>query len=156
MEARSIAEQKDDSKEALSDLVLVSCVSKKRASPVPARDLYVSDLFRKARAYVEQLGRPWFVLSAKYGLVHPDEVIEPYDVTLNNMGTAKRRCWAHGVLTNLTPHLERVDSITFLAGQRYREFLEQPLRARGLIVNVPMRWLKIGEQLRWLNLRLDG
>ena len=35
--------------------------------------------FYKARTYVERTGRPWFVLSAKYGLVHPDEVIAPYD-----------------------------------------------------------------------------
>lgn len=137
-------------------MVLVSCVAGKKFSPAPAGDLYVSKLFSKVRAYVEQLDHPWFVLSAKYGLVHPDEVIEPYDCTLNTMRTADRRKWAFEVLSQLIPRLGVVESVTFFAGQRYREFLEQPLRTRGLNVEVPMRGLKIGEQLRWLNQRLDG
>lgn len=128
----------------------------KKSSPAAAKDLYVSSLFCKVRAYVEHMGQPWFILSARYGLVHPDKVIEPYDCTLNGMRTAGRRNWASEVLSQLTPRLEAVASVTFFAGQRYREFLEQPLRTRGLIVNVPMRGLKIGEQLRWLNQRLDG
>ena len=92
------------------DVYLVSCVSQKRATPSPAKDLYTSPLFRKARAYVERTGGPWFVLSAKYGLVHPDEVIEPYDLTLNTMGVADRRRWAGMVLTQLEPHLDGVGS----------------------------------------------
>ena len=112
--------------------------------------------FCKVRAYVELLGQPWFILSAQYGLVHPDSVIEPYDCTLNGMQAASRRRWAAEVLSQLAPRLEAVASVTFFAGERYREFLEQPIRNRGLIVNVPMRGLKIGEQLRWLNQRLDG
>ena len=145
-----------DSQEALPGLVLVSCVAGKKASPAPAKELYVSALFCKIRAYVEHIGQPWFILSAQYGLVHPDTVIEPYDCTLNGMRTAGRRKWASEVLAQLTPRLGTADSVTFFAGQRYREFLEQPLRTRGLIVDVPMHGLRIGEQLRWLNQRLDG
>ncbi len=132
-------------------IYLVSCVSKKRATPSPAKDLYTSPLFRKARAYVERTGGPWFVLSAKYGLVHPNEVIEPYDLTLNTMGRSDRRRWAGRVLTQLESHLDSVGAVTFMAGQRYREFLEPSLRGRGLAVSVPMEGLKIGEQLSWLS-----
>ena len=133
---------------------LVSCVSQKRVTPSPAKDLYTSPLFRKARAYVERTGDLWFVLSAQYGLVHPDEVIEPYDLTLNTMEVSGRRRWAGRVLTQLEPHLDGVGTVTFMAGQRYREFLELPLRSRGLIVSVPMEGLKIGEQLSWLSREL--
>ena len=136
------------------DVYLVSCVSQKRATPSPAKDLYTSPLFRKARAYVERTGGPWFVLSAKYGLVHPDEVIEPYDLTLNTMGVADRRRWASKVLNQLEPHLEGIEAVIFLAGHRYREFLEPSLQGRGLAVSVPMEGLKIGEQLSWLRREL--
>ena len=135
---------------------LVSCVSKKLPHPAPARDLYTSPLFCKARSYVERTGCPWFVLSAKYGLVDPDEVIAPYDLTLNTMRVADRREWASGVLAQLAPHLKNVGAVTFLAGQRYLQFLEAPLRSRGLDVSVPMEGLKIGEQLGWLNRELHG
>jgi len=37
-------------------LFLVACVSKKRRKLLPAEDLYCSDWFLKARAYVEKRG----------------------------------------------------------------------------------------------------
>lgn len=58
-----------------------------------AKDLYISDWFVKARAYVEQAGDEWFILSAEYGLVSPETVIAPYERTLNTMGIAERRAW---------------------------------------------------------------
>ncbi len=99
---------------------------------------------------MDRTSQPWFVLSAKYGLVHPDEMIAPYDLTLNTMPMADRRQWASSVLTQLEPHLNGIGTVTFLAGQRYREFLEPSLRSRGLGVSIPMEGLRIGEQLRWL------
>ena len=53
-------------------ICLVACVKGKRGAPAPAKDLYRSPWFRKARRYVEQSGAPWFILSDKHGLVHPD------------------------------------------------------------------------------------
>ena len=135
---------------------LLSCVGRKLAFPAPARDLYISPWFCKARSYADSTGQLWFVLSAKHGLVHPDEVISPYDLTLKTMPVADRRQWASTVLTQLGPYLYGVRSVVFLAGQGYREFLEPPLRSRGLLVSVPMEGLRIGEQLRWLTKMLHG
>jgi hypothetical protein len=55
-----------------SAVYLVSCVSEKRTNAAPAKDLYHSDWFVKARAFVEAKGGRWFNLSAEYGLVSPD------------------------------------------------------------------------------------
>ena len=131
-------------------ICLLSCVGQKRPAPAPARDLYTSPWFCKARTYADRTSQPWFVLSAKYGLVHPDEMIAPYDLTLNTMPVADRRRWARGVLTQLEPYLDGIGSVMFLAGRRYREYLEPSLRSRGLVVSIPMEGLGIGEQLRWL------
>ena len=135
---------------------LVSCVGQKLHVPAPAKDLYTSTWFIKARGYADRTGQPWFVLSAKYGLVHPDDVIAPYDLTLNNMPTGDRRRWAVRVFGQLEPHLDAVENVTFLAGLRYREFLEPSLMSRGLNVSVPMKGLRIGEQLGWLTRQLDA
>lgn len=137
-------------------LYLVSCVSRKMPVPAPAKDLYTSQLFRKARIYVENLGQPWLILSAKYGLVSPEQVITPYDLTLNTMGTSERRRWAEGVLSQLQPRLAGVEEVVFLAGQRYREFLQPALIQRGIRISVPMSGLKIGEQLSWLGAQVNG
>ena len=71
-------------------IYLVSCVSRKRATPHRAKDLYISDWFLKARAYVEDTHSPWFILSAEYGLVPPDKVLAPYERTLNKMGVGSQ------------------------------------------------------------------
>lgn len=129
----------------------MSCVAKKRTYAAPARDLYTSALFQKARAYAERTADAWFVLSAKYGLVNPDTVIEPYDVTLNEMDVGERRVWVARVQQQLELVTRTGDAIVMLAGARYREGLTAALQRRGVRVEVPMQGLKIGEQLQWLS-----
>ena len=66
-------------------IVLISCVKKKASQPRPARELYISDLFRKSLKYAQSLSPDAiYILSAKYGLLSLDTVIEPYDVTLKS------------------------------------------------------------------------
>ncbi len=133
-----------------TELYLVSCVKTKGPGPAPAKDLYASVWFRKARAYVEKKAGPWRILSAQYGLVHPERVIRPYEQTLKTMPVADRRAWAETVLAELGPSLAGVDTVVFLAGQVYREFLLPALLDRGLTVCVPMAGLSQGRQLSWL------
>ena len=132
-------------------LCLVSCVSVKQPSAAPAKDLYTSAWFQKARACVETLGRPWYILSAKHGLLDPASTIDPYDETLKTMPIARRRHWARGVITDLAPHIASIGSVTLFAGTAYREFLEPELRERGIKVHVPMQGMPIGKQLSWLS-----
>lgn len=135
-------------------IALVSCASKKHTSPMLARDLYTSTMFRKASAYAQRTAGDWYILSAKHGLLSPDQVIAPYDVTLNRMPVAERRAWANQVLRSLKKVLRRRDSVVILAGQRYREFLVDPIRKMGCTVEIPMEGLRQGEQLVWLKDRV--
>ena len=132
-------------------ICLVSCVSQKKPHPAPAQDLYTSPLFRKARAYVVKSGSPWFILSAQHGLVHPDEIVDPYDKTLNDMGAAERRVWAQKVQSQMDLALPAADEAIIFAGARYREHLEPWLRRQYASVRVPMQGLQIGKQLQWLS-----
>jgi len=136
--------------EKVETVCLVSCVGSKRAEPAPARDLYQSDWFIKARRYVEAMGCPWFILSAKHGLISPDEVIPPYEQTLNTMGVSERRDWARMVQNQMDEQMPNASHIVILAGKRYREFLKDYLRRRADTVDVPMEHLGIGQQKSWL------
>ena len=131
-------------------IFLVSCVAEKHDRPMAARDLYCSDLFEKARNFVERQGGRWFILSAKYGLVPPEEVIEPYNETLKDKTADERHRWANEVVQELKPHCPRGTTVVFLAGERYREFLVSALREFGTSIEIPMEGLRIGEQLSWL------
>jgi hypothetical protein len=130
-------------------LALISCVSRKRTSLCAARDLYTSDWFKKARAYVEARQYPWQILSARHCLLDPDKVIGPYEQTLNTMGIAARRAWAERVLAALVPRLANVDRIVILAGDRYRAFLVPRIQEMGIEVEIPLLGLGIGQQLKW-------
>lgn len=129
---------------------LVSCVSRKRELACAARDLYVSDWFRKARRFAEASGCPWYILSAKHGLVAPAQVIAPYEQTLTTTRAADRRAWGERVAAQLAEAVPDLSRVVFLAGERYREFLAPHLAGRGVEVSVPMEGLWIGKQLQWL------
>lgn len=132
-------------------LVLVSCVKSKATRRAPAQDLYTSAWFRKARGYAEAAGGPWFILSAQYGLVAPDTLLEPYELTLNDMGVAERRRWTATVMAQLGPLLTPQQPVILLAGGRYREFLSPELEALGSEVQTPLaRIAGLGPQQNWL------
>jgi hypothetical protein len=137
-------------------IYLVSCVSQKQEQPCAARELYISDLFRKARRYAEASGCPWFILSAEHGLIAPDQVIAPYERTLNTMGVVDRRAWGERVAAQLAKAIPELSRVVFLAGGKYREFLAEHLAGRGVEISVPMEGLRIGEQLRWLGQNLPS
>ena len=134
---------------ATNTVYLVSCVKSKRERPAPAGDLYISTWFTGVRELVERTGSRWFVLSSKYGLVAPDDIIAPYDYTLNAAGVYERRAWAKRVLVQMDQRLPATKKIVLFAGHRYREFLIDYLRRRA-VVEMPLDGLTRGEQLAWL------
>jgi hypothetical protein len=135
---------------AIDRIYLVSCVSKKSQTAAPARELYVSPWFRAARRYVEASGDPWFILSAKHGLISPAQAIAPYDETLNKMTIGERRAWAARVMAQMDEIVPASRAVVVFGGIRYREFLMEHLERRAS-VEVPMKGLGIGKQLQWLN-----
>ncbi len=129
-------------------IVLISCVSKKQSIPLPAKDLYISDLFIKSLRYAKAMNPDKiFVLSALYGLVPIDKEIAPYNKTLNEMKSAENKAWAESAISELEAccDLHR-DEFIFLAGNNYRKNLI-PKLANHLI---PMKGLAIGKQLQFL------
>lgn len=136
-------------------ICLVACVSMKRARPTEAKDLYVSPWFVKARRYAESICRNWWILSAEYGLLHPERIVPPYEKTLTTMRLIQRRAWAAQVRAQMERNLPNADEIVVLAGEKYREFLMPYLRARFAEVVVPMRGLGIGHQLQFLTEALE-
>lgn len=138
----------------MATIALVSYVSSKLDHAAAAKDLYISPLFMKARAYAEQIADRWYVLSAEHHLLAPDQEVAPYEKTLNKMPKAEREQWARTVFSQITSITVPSDRIVFLSGLRYREGLAPLLSGRGNPIEVPMEGLSIGRQLQWLTRRL--
>jgi cytoplasmic iron level regulating protein YaaA (DUF328/UPF0246 family) len=131
-------------------VALASCVNQKRDTAAPARDLYLSLLFRGLRQYAETHADIWYILSAEYGVLRPEQVVKPYERTLNAMAKRDRLAWAEKVQQQLLELLPADAEVILLAGQRYREDIEPFLRNRGYSVSVPLQGLQIGKQLQRL------
>lgn len=115
-------------------LCLVSCGCCKLKHAAPAKSLYRSERFQRTRRFVEERGWPWFILSAKHGLLPPDRKIDRYDETLCTMPEEDRKKWAEGVLDDLRPRLGDVRSIVIFADPKYSEHLAPRLLDLGLQV----------------------
>lgn len=132
---------------APAPVFLVACVAAKLDRPAPARALYTSPWFQKARAYVERQGAPWFILSAKHGLIVPETVIAPYDETLGAMKAGARRLWGARVIEAMAAQIDAAAPLIVLAGRNYRDPLWPSIERRA---SAPMAGLGIGQQLAWL------
>lgn len=139
------------SADPVPDLVLVGCVKKKLDVPAPARELYTSPLFRKERAYAEQAGVPWFVLSAEHGLVAPDEVVAPYDLRLSKTSRDYRRAWGARAVERLGEVVGplRGKAIEVHAGSAYTDSVRDILIRAGATVVEPLAGLPMGARLAW-------
>jgi hypothetical protein len=131
--------------------VLVGCVKTKQSVPARAADLYRSELFRRRRAYAESRGVPWFVISAEHGLLHPDDLVAPYDRALADQTAEYRAAWGAWVVAKLEDALGPLANrnVEVHAGSAYVDSLQEPLRRRRCGLNVPLRHLRQGEQLAW-------
>jgi hypothetical protein len=139
-------------------VVLVGGVKWKRDHPAPAEELYASPLFRHRREFAELTGPPWFILSPKYGLVAPDEVIAPYDLAMAQQSRDYRAAWAGFVAEQLVATLGSLQGVVFEvhAGAAYVDPLEPVLRARTAAVTTPVRGLTQGQHLAWYAARATG
>ena len=132
-------------------LILVGCVKKKLDAPAPAKDLYTSALFRKERAYAEQAGAPWFILSAEHGLVGPDQTLEPYDLRLSKTSRDYRRAWGARVVEQLRAAVGPLVGMTIEvhAGSAYADAIRGSLMEEGATVVEPLAGLSMGARLAW-------
>lgn len=135
-------------------VVLIACASKKQPVKTMAKDFYTSPLFRLSLSYAYQLNpSAVYILSASYGLVELNDMLEPYDKTLNYMKKDDIKLWADKVLAQLH---EKVDvdkvNIVFLAGNKYRQFLIPHLKH----YEIPLKGMSIGKQLKFLKAKTYG
>ena len=130
-------------------IVLISCVSKKLPYKSKAKDLYTtSPWFKLSYKYAVSLSSDKiFILSAKYGLLNPEQEIEPYNETLNTKSTQEIKDWAQEVIIDLKKQTDLgKDEFIFLAGTKYRKFLILHIKN----YKIPMQGLTIGRQLSFL------
>lgn len=135
-------------------VALVGCGKTKRAGEHPARQLYTGTLTRLSLAYGERIADEVWILSALYGLVHPDRVLATYDCRLPTRNQ-ERAWWGLHVRCSLSnAYLELPLHLIVLAGQDYAQpVLATPIAQapRAWTAELPLDGLQLGQRLSWLN-----
>lgn len=107
--------------------LVTSCGAKKESTSQPAGKLYKSSRIRHLYKRSKELGIPFYILSAKYGLTNADEVIEPYDKIMTPERAAE-------LLPQVKEIIKRFDLIVFYKGgarKEYRELIEKACDETG-------------------------
>lgn len=143
-------------------IAYVGCGAAKRDEQAPAADLYTSSYFSLKRELAQKLCDEWFILSAKHGVLSPDEEIEPYDASLDPssdsyIGDYEAGKWAVRTTRSIqtlnsfrAPHARYV----VLAGEDYTHHITGAFEHET--VSYPFRDTSgIGEQQSWLRETID-
>ena len=130
-------------------VLLLGSSGEMAAAPVPAVELFTSPGFARAREHAERSGGPWFVLSAKHGLLDPGDVVGPFDLQLGDQPLGYRTAWGEWVAAQLAQRLRLQDVVVEVwGGVDFAQPLRQPLARRGaaLELSLPGQWHEPPEQ----------
>lgn len=106
---------------------LIACSKRKLDHPAPAEELYIGPVFKLAKKWITRTGRvdAWAILSARHGLVMPDQEIEPYDVSLSSLPSLQKARWCDWVHEQLMDKWGEDAIYMVVAGADYRAALSQ-------------------------------
>jgi len=132
-------------------ILLLGCGKAMLDHPAPAGELYIGPVFRARRAFAESSGLRWYILTAKHGLLDPEEMIGPYDLPLARQPVSYRRAWGEQVAEQLTVELGHLTGRRFElhAGAAFTEPLCDSLPARGAVVTTPLAGHNQGQTMQW-------
>lgn len=134
--------------------VVTNCTGEKLGVAAPARLLYRGPSVQRVAKAVDEVrahGVPvsLYIISAKHGLVHEDQVLEPYDETLSGLPPEEIKRWARRVgVVEGVERMARSSTVILVASKPYYTAVEEVVCRYGLYVLSPYkacgRWIKTG------------
>ena len=117
-------------------LVITSCTAEKLSnSPTvkaKAKDMYRGRLFRNVKRLCKSMNWDYVIISAKYGLVFPDDEIKGYDKVLKTKEDIERI--KPLVLPKLKEIIKDYDVVLVIAGKKYRKVIEDLIDDKFIIL----------------------
>lgn len=114
-----------------TSLVIVPCGSRKiwhsspQAGQIAAKKAYTSQLFKAHRDYAQMFGTQWRILSAKYGILHPDQLIGNYDCKFDASYLDIKNWWKLETMVLQARALRSCDQLVLLGGTLYRAIMRK-------------------------------
>jgi len=134
-------------------LVIVPCgrakiwAKRPDAGPMAAADAYTGAPFTVNRQYAEASGGDWVILSAKYGVLRPTDLIPgPYEVTFKRRATNPIGVEALREQVRQAG-LDRYDEVVGLGGKEYRAAIEATFERTAAALRFPFSGMPIGKAM---------
>lgn len=120
-------------------VVLIGSSGQMAVEPGPAGQMFTSSGFAHAREYAGRCGYPWFVLSAKHGLLDADDVVGPFDLQFGDQPVGYRTAWGEWVAVQLADRVRLQDVVVEVhGGVDFAQPLRKPLARRGAALELPL------------------
>jgi hypothetical protein len=124
-------------------VLLLASAGELAEAPTEAAGLFLSAGFARARKLAAASDIPWFVLSAKHGLLDPDDVVGPYDLQLADQSSTYRSAWGEWVVAQLGERVALEGTVVEVhGGVDFAQPRRHPLgrRGAGLEMALPESW----------------
>lgn len=103
-------------------IVFVGCGVTKMKNPCKVKKMYAGNYFQTCLAYAQTFTSQdnIYVLSAKYGVLPLEKVIEPYNKTLKDMTPQEKQDWKNMVIKQMENiGINQDTPVTFICGKNY-------------------------------------
>lgn len=130
-------------------IALIGCSKKKKDVTCEASQLYSeSVLFYKTYKYcLKESYDKVFILSAKYLLLKPEQIICPYDMTIKSFSPNEKKQWAEQCFEQIKQQNLEQENFDFFTGIDYYKYLSNFLPNSTNF----FKGLSIGQRLQFLN-----
>lgn len=127
---------------------LVGCGKAKGTRSQAARQVYRGALTVSSARWAAQNFRDWYFVSARYGLVHTEETLSPYEDSLLSKSESGVAAWADRLRAQLADKFPGGRCYVCLAGPEYIRALLPP--GGSWILSVFTGQMDIVNRQRWL------
>lgn len=128
-------------------VAIIACSSTKHPKHnVEAQNLYAGWTFESFKKLAQKEER-WYIVSAKYGLLRPNDKISVYDFMINQMTKTERILWGKKVIISLASECDLAnDTFILYCPESYHKHFASYLKNK----ETPVKGLGIGEQRQYL------
>lgn len=130
-------------------VAVINCGSAKQYKKCAAKDLYIGSLFVASRQFCESNYDHWCILSAKYHVLMPDDIVEPYEAFLTKFSKEDKQKWGKITAEQLLSKFPEDTEFDFYVSQSYINDTLKYLDSAGRVYNTYLNDLGMGYKIQW-------
>ena len=130
-------------------VAVINCGSAKQHKKCKAQDLYIGSLFLASQEFCKSKYDQYCILSAKYHVLLPDDIVEPYDMFLTKFSKKDKEEWSRITAEQLLTKFPEDTEFDFYVSQSYLTYVLPYLDKAKRVYNTYLNDLGMGYKIQW-------